>query len=434
MDYREAMNFINDKSKLGIVPGLDNVRELLLRLGNPQNEIKCLHIAGTNGKGSIFAFVEDILLAAGYKVARYVSPTIFTYLERFSINKKLMEEENFAKYISEISDIIKKMEEDGFGSPTAFEIETAVAFMFFRDRKVDFALIECGMGGSLDATNVIEKPTATVIASISMDHMQFLGDTLNEIAENKAGIIKENSIVVAYPQEACAARVLEKKCELTGSRLIMIEESQVCITSRAMEKTEFIFDGKRYCIRLLGDYQVYNAACAIALCERLSVTCGIRADYDIIKNAIEGTSWQGRFTKIKDKPAVFVDGAHNEKAWLNLAETLNKYFTNKRIIYIIGVLKDKEYEKLADILCKNMKYAVAVTPPVARGLDKDILCECIKRRGVPCSTAGNEEEALEKAFLQAGADDIILVCGSLSFLSGYLTFYERQGSTSDGKN
>ncbi len=417
MNYTEAIKYIEDKNKLGIVPGLDSIKELLRRLGNPENKCKSLHIAGTNGKGSVFAFVESALIEAGYKIGRYISPTIFTYLERFQINKNYMMEETFAQIMDKVSEAINDMESEGYNSPTAFEIETAVAFLFFEEENCDYMLIECGMGGTLDATNVIASPEISVFAQISMDHMQFLGETLYEIAMNKSGIIKDNSICVTAPQNKTVEKVLADACDMHKTKLIIADEARVEIIDENYEFTSFKYKDEEYGIRLLGEHQITNAITAIEVLKKLKIR------YDYIKKGLEITEWKGRLTKVCDKPLCFVDGAHNEAAWLALKNNVNKYFTNKQIIYIIGVLKDKEYQKMVDILCDTMEYAVTITPNTPRGLDKKILSEIIIEKGIKTDMADTPKEAVKKAVSYARGDydnNVILVCGSLSFISDYM--------------
>lgn len=426
MDFSMAMNYIDEKNKLGIVPGLDGIYELLRRLDNPQDKVKCLHIAGTNGKGSIFSFMENILLEEGYKVGRYISPTIFTYLERFQINQEIIAEDDFTRLISKIAACVKEMEADGFMSPTAFEIETALTFLYFYENNVDYALIECGMGGELDATNVIKKPVASVMASISMDHMQFLGDTIEKIAKTKAGIIKSDSMLVSYPQEESVCSVLKSECENKTATYACVNIDDVTILSQALEQTEFLYKQEKYAIRLIGDYQIYNAATAILLCEKLNEKAsGTMIKTESIKRGLMKTYWPGRMSKIHEKPLIYVDGAHNEKAWLELYTAVNKYFTNKQIIYIIGVLRDKEYTKMVDILAPTMKEAITVTPANKRGLEKECLAKLISEHGVPAVTACDCEDALTVAMGKASSDDVILVCGSLSFISEYLVYFDK---------
>ncbi|MBQ9609237.1 MAG: bifunctional folylpolyglutamate synthase/dihydrofolate synthase [Lachnospiraceae bacterium] len=414
MDINAAMEYIDRKNKLGIVPGLDNVRELLRRLDNPQDKCKALHISGTNGKGSIFAFVESALIEAGFTVGRYISPTIFEYLERFQINKKNMDEDTFCRLLEQVADVIEKMEKDGYPSPTAFEIETAIAFLYFAEKKCDYTLIECGMGGTLDATNVIKNKLISVIAQISIDHTAFLGDTIEQIAVHKAGIIKEDSVCVSAPQMEEAVRVLKTVCAEKNSEFVMVDETDFHIEKDETDGIFFSYKGEEYDIGLIGAHQIINASTAIEVLKILNI------DYEFIKEGLHKTEWKGRLTKVNDRPLMYVDGAHNEAAWIYLKNNINKYFTNKKIIYIIGVLKDKEYEKMIDILCDNMSYAITITPDTPRALDNYKLAELISNKGIKAETADTYEDAVRMAFDAAGDEDVIMVCGSLSFISDYL--------------
>ena len=414
MDINTAMDYIDKKNKLGIVPGLDNVKELLRRLDNPQDKCKALHISGTNGKGSIFAFVEASLIEAGFTVGRYISPTIFEYLERFQINKINMSEEVFCRLLERVAGVIEEMEADGYSSPTAFEIETAIAFLHFAESKCDYILIECGMGGTLDATNVMKRPLVSVIAQISIDHTAFLGDTIDKIAGHKAGIIKKNSLCVSAPQSEEAEWVLRTVCAKEKTKLIMVDEQYISVEKDEIDGITFSYKGEKYDISLIGAHQIINAATAI------EVLKAIHIDYEFIRSGLHNTEWKGRLTKVCDKPLMYVDGAHNEAAWLNLKNNVNKYFTNRKIIYIIGVLKDKEYKKMVDILCDSMAYAITVTPDTPRALDNYTLAELIRNKGIMVETADTYENAVRKAFDTAKDEDVIMVCGSLSFISDYL--------------
>ncbi len=418
MDFAMAMDYIEDKNKLGSVPGLDNVKELLRRLDNPQNKCKCLHIAGTNGKGSIFSFVEEILLQEGYTIGRYVSPTIFTYLERFQINKETISENEFAKWLSIIKKHVDDMEREGLQSPTAFEIETALAYLYFCEKNVDYALIECGMGGLLDATNVIDNPVASVMASISMDHMEFLGNTQKKIAKQKTGIIKKNSMCISYPQDRTVTRVIIDKCCKENTNLVFVSKNDLEEISITDKESVFRYKDRTYTISLLGEHQLFNAATAIEVIKN----SGISVKEKSIVAGLKNTVWKGRMTKVSEKPPIYVDGAHNEQAWKILKNTVNKYFTNRNIIYIIGVLRDKEYTKMIDILKSTMSYAVTVTPDTPRGLEKETLAKLISNVGIPVETAEDTDMAIKLAKAQIKKDDVILVCGSLSFISEYLNY------------
>ncbi len=421
MDFATAMKYIEEKNKLGSVPGLDNIKELLKRLGNPEKDLKCLHIAGTNGKGSIFAFLQEIMIENGLTVGRYVSPTIFDYLERFQINKNYMLKENFSELLTRVSEVIREMMQDGFSSPTSFEIETAIAFLYFKEKNVDYVLVECGMGGRLDATNVLENPVVTVMASISYDHMQFLGESLEKIAGEKAGIIKPGSICVSYPQKPEVSKVLREYCAKINATYVEVDKNNIDVIEENIEKSDFSYKGEEYSISLMGKHQIYNASVAVEVAKRI-----FSFRRDSIDKGLKDTKWYGRMTKVCDRPYIFVDGAHNEKAWSMLSNTINKHFTNREIIYIIGVLKDKEYDKMVDILKDTMSYAIAITPDTPRGLDKNVLANLLLVNGVPADTAEDCKDAISKAIFKADKEDVIMVCGSLSFIGEYLNFdYEE---------
>lgn len=442
MNYLEAQNYMEEKGRLGIVPGLTQVKELLRRLGNPQDVCRTLHIAGTNGKGSIFAFVQESLLAAGYHVGRYISPTILTYLERYQMDRCYMSEEKFAALLTEVAAVIETMETEGFASPTAFEIETAVAFLYFARNHVDYVLLECGMGGREDATNVLAKPEVCVFAQISMDHMQFLGDTLTKIATEKAGIIKPYTTVISAPQVPEVSKVLRETCEAQHASYIEVTPSDWEVVQMNLDGTDLV-DGREktdgvnrdadsgerqqpYHIPLLGEHQVANAQTAITVLRTLYI------EETAIHNGIAQTTWPGRMTRVAEHPSIYVDGAHNAAAWEYLRTSVEKYFTNCRVIYIIGVLKDKEYGKMVEILAPTMAAAVVITPDTPRGLPKEILASLLQAKGVPVQLADTSAEALQKARKQADETDVILVSGSLSFLAEYLQLEsgdERHGAS-----
>ena len=419
MNYDLALQYIEEKNKLGIVPGLDNIKELLTRLGNPQDKCRCLHIAGTNGKGSVFSYVQDVLMEEGYTVGRYISPTIFTYLERFSINKQNIDEDLFAKYLTEVAHIVDKMVEEGFHSPSAFEIETAIMFLYFEREKVDFVLVECGMGGLLDATNVIRNPFVVAFAGISMDHMNFLGDSITKIAQNKAGIIKEGCLCVSSPQVNVVKDILAETCEKMKASIKIVSEGEINCISSDISGSTFNYKGHKYKISLLGEHQLVNAATAIEVIFAMR-SQGIVISDDSISRGLLQTIWPGRMTVMRKNPYVIVDGAHNVAAWESLTKSINKYFTNREIIYIIGVLRDKEYDKMVDIFSDNMKLAITVTPDNKRALEKEVLADIIRSHNIEAYTAKTSCEALEIALAKATEDDVILVCGSLSFIAEYL--------------
>ena len=424
MNYNEVISYIEKRNLLGSVLGLDNIKALLKKLGNPERSVPAMHIAGTNGKGSIMAYVENVLIEAGLKVGRYISPTIFDYRERWQICKEYISKEDCAELLSKVIGTVEEMEQSGEGRPTSFEIETAAAFLYFKEAGCDIMLIECGMGGSQDATNVFLKTPIDVIASISFDHMQFLGNTLEAITSEKLGIVKDRDILVSYPQSEIPEKVIdafasEKK---NYQRYRKTDRSSITTLESGIWGTEFIYKNENYHISMAGGAQVYNAATAI---EALEAFNDIAADYklkkidkDTVRKGLAKTFWPGRFTVIGSEPLFIADGAHNEDAWCRLSEDINKYFTNRKIIFIIGVLKDKEYDRMLDILTPFMKHAITLTSNSPRALDGRTLAGFIGERNVAAEYSESISDAIDRALEIADqeSDSVIIACGSLSFI------------------
>lgn len=420
MTYSEVTDYINEKNKLGSVFGLDGIKELLKKLGNPEKGIPAIHIAGTNGKGSVMAFVEETLIESGYNVGRYISPTIFDYRERWMHNKEWASEEEVAEAIAKVKDAVSEMEKDGIASPTSFEIETAAAFILFHAWNVDIMLIECGMGGRLDATNVIEENVINVLASISLDHMQFLGDTVEAIATDKLGIVRDGSILVSYPQLDKVTRVVRAYSREHANKLFSPDIKELRIIDESVYGSDFIYKGNKYRINMGGRYQIMNALTAIHVLEELeSLDFGNNAvkplsEEDIIRGLAK-TEWPGRFQVLSKEPLIIVDGAHNEDAWMRLRESLDYYFTNKSFIYIIGVLADKDYLKMVDILSRDIEEVFTVQSDNPRALPAGDLARVFKEAGINAEETDGLSDALIKAKRKYRKDEnVIIICGTLS--------------------
>lgn len=428
MTYEEARRYIEYTDTLGSVPGLDSIKELLKRLGDPQEKVKVVHIAGTNGKGSICAFLDKILEDAGYTVGRYISPTIFTYLERFQINGTYMTEDTFAEYLDRVKTVADAMVADGKNRPTSFETETAIAFCYFADKKVDALLLETGMGGTLDATNVCTKPVCTIIASISMDHVRFLGDTLGEIYDHKLGIMKYGVPCVSYPVQKELLPQWIEKCEeqdvLKSS--IMINDEDIVIHYSRPDGSYFSYKGEDYQLTVPGIYQVYNSVVAIETAFVLQ-----NNGYDLkkvnIKNGLLTTMWKGRFQKLLDRPPVYVDGAHNPGGWSALRENIDTYFPGKKLIYVCGVFRDKAYMKMLDIMMPGAVGFIATQPPNSRALDSNELAELAGSYIDSVYVQNNAAVAVRQAIKMAGsiADSVVVIFGSLSFIGPVIEMAER---------
>ena len=447
MNYSEAREYLKNVNKLGSILGLNTIKELLKRLGNPQNELKVVHIAGTNGKGSIMTFVQNILMESGYKVGRYCSPAVFNEREIIRINDEYISEEQSADLLTRIKEKCDSMYSEGLPHPTSFEIETAEALMFFKEQNCDIALIECGMGGETDATNVFEKVLCSVIATISLDHTQFLGSTIEEITKVKSGIIKENCPVVMSKQTGEAESVIKKVCKQNNSKLIIPTEQDfenVEIDGLTTKVTYKASNNKEYILNLqaLGTYQIKNAKTAVevalvldkALTEKTDIcdesdknnSTGMENNINNsgntieknIKKGIEKTVWPGRMEVISKEPLIIIDGAHNPGAVLELRKTLDLYFTNKRITFIMGVLSDKDFSKEAEIIADRAERIITITPNNSRGLDGHKLAETLVKYNHNVQVADSLKQAAEESIytIKENRADMILAFGSLSYL------------------
>lgn len=421
MNVAEAMNYIEEKNQLGSVLGLENIKELLFRLGNPQNQCKVVHIAGTNGKGSILAFIDAVLQDAGYRVGRYISPTVFSYFERFQINGNYIAETAFAAYLSRIRAVVEEMEADGIQGVTAFEIETALAFLYFLDEQVDVVLLETGMGGRLDATNVVAKPICTILASISLDHTKILGDTIEAIAYEKTGILREDVPCVVYPINEAAMPVIEEQCSLHNADLIAPDLDELVIKRQDLTQELFDYKNVEYSIGLLGEHQVYNAITAVealmVIDKFLKSTGEDGLEKVNIVNGLHNAKWKGRFEILERNPYVIRDGAHNPDAAKQLYQLMTKHFTNHRIIYIIGVLGDKDHQAILSLLVPlAWKVYVVTVPDNPRALPAKKLAEEVNAYCNQVEIAASPEQAYERAKAEATSEDVILAFGSLYYI------------------
>lgn len=420
MNYEETLDYIASLSAYGIVPGLDNIMELCRRLGNPQEKLSFVHIAGSNGKGSVLAYVSTILKCAGYKVGRFSSPAIFEKREIIQVNGRSITKKAFCELVERIKTVCEKMVADGLSHPTPFEVETAVAFLYFAECGCDIVVMEVGMGGREDATNLIQNTKVAVLTSISMDHMQFLGKSLKEIAWQKAGIIKNTCYVVSAVQNADCMQVIEE--EAAKKEAILTVAGEAVKVKYGLTKQKFTYKnaaGMQFSdleITLAGKQQIANATLAVEVIGKLA-ECGYKVSEKQLRKGLYETTWPGRFQVLGEKPYFVIDGAHNEDAAKKLAESIRFYFTNKRIIYIIGILRDKEYEK---VIAETYAYAdqiITVTSPDnPRALHALDLAQTIREYHPNVTAAGSLEEAVEMAYLLAGREDVIISFGSLSYL------------------
>lgn len=418
MTYDEACEYMSGLGARGIKPGLETIESLLNALGNPQDNLKFIHVAGTNGKGSVSNFIYEILREEGYKVGVYSSPAVFNPLEIIKVNGRNISKADYA----ELVDIISKCNDM---CATRFEVETALAFMFFNNEMCDYVVLETGMGGLLDATNIVKTTIVSVLTAIGMDHMQYLGNDLHSIALNKAGIIKEKSHVVYINDEEEVEAAIIKTCENKSASFIKVDTGSIRKVKHNITGSSFSYKGNEYTISLKGTYQIYNACIAIDVANCLN-SHGHEVNVKSIYKGLKKANIKGRFEIISAKPYIVLDGAHNIPAAIALKESLNTYFTKKKYIYIMGMFRDKDTEEVINLMAPMAEHIITVTlPNRERSLTAYELADKVCRVNPMVTSADSIYEACELASLMAGSGKnmCIVAFGSLSHLSIVREYY-----------
>ncbi len=397
MDKNEALSFIHGTLKFGSVLGLSSIKNLMEYLGNPQKGMKFIHVAGTNGKGSVCSMLSEMLISAGYNTGLYTSPALVNFNERIRLNGKEISDLDLAFCTEKVKEACRKMEEGGMSHPTEFEIVTAIAFLYYKMKKADIVVLEVGMGGRLDATNIIENPLVTVITSISLDHTDRLGSTISEIAGEKCGIIKKGAVTVtsAY-QNPEALSVIEK----TAENLIVAKKPQ--LKNETLSGLTFDYANmENLFLSLTGIHQLENASIAIAVAKVIGLF-----DEDI-RNGLKNVTHPARMEVIRENPPVILDGAHNPSAMGHLKENVRKFLKGYKRNLIIGMLRDKDYEECASLIGGEFDRIITVDVPGSRALPKEELAEVLKKycndvTSMPLSEAVSEINEKE-AFVIAGS-------------------------------
>ncbi len=416
MNYGQALEYIHGALKFGIKLGLDNIQELLELMDNPHKKLKYVHVAGTNGKGSTVAFISSILKESGYRVGIYTSPYIERFTERIRINSDEISKEDLARITQYVKEKVELMALRGGNHPTEFEIVTAIAFQYFYEKDCDIVVLEVGLGGRFDSTNIIDAPLAAVITTISYDHMARLGNTLEKIAFEKAGIIKYGTDVVLYPQAPEADRVFEEVCRERDSRLHRLFFESVNIKDFSIDGQEFDYgEFKSLKIRLLGEHQVKNAVVALEAALILAQK-GYSISEDSIRKGLSDAKWPGRLELLKKEPIFLIDGAHNAEGAQTLSGFLKTYFPHKKIVFIIGILKDKDYMAMIEECAPLAEYIIAVSPNSDRALPAKALAqslECYCKNVLISDTIVN---AVAKSLDITPKDGLICAFGSLYYI------------------
>lgn len=419
----DAISKIHEFEKFGSILGLERMTSLMRELGDPQNDLKCIHVAGTNGKGSVCKYIYEILEAQGYKTGLYTSPFLEVFNERIEFDHKFISDEDLETYTDRVLEKVKVLTERGEDSPTEFEVITAVAFLYFKEKMADYVVLEVGLGGIGDSTNIIKEPEVSVITSISFDHTDRLGNTLREIAGNKAGIIKHGCPVVTSARADEALEVLRERSLKEDAELYETADTKAEIVSESLTGTVFdVTLGAKYIgleISMIGEHQIENAVCALKAIEVLQDEREIEISIDAIYEGLKKARQIGRFEVMSRDPLIIIDGAHNPDGARTLREGYEKLLKDKRLLMLIGMLKDKDTEHIIGEFRKISSDFIATEPENPRKMSADELKELLMKTGAEAISAADNGEALSKALDRIGDYDGILCAGSL-YLIGKL--------------
>ena len=424
MDFLEAQNYLEKvRSQKGIVLGLDTMRHLMAKLNNPQDKVKFIQVAGTNGKGSTAAYLTSSLSEAGIKVGRYTSPAVFSSTEQYFACGSCISESEYAKGMTAVAEAAASLDGE---TPTAFEQETALAFWYFAQKGCELAILEAGLGGDMDATNIVTTTVCSIITSISMDHCRILGNKISEIAAHKAGIIKPGAPVICIEQKEDAMEPIRAAAKAADTPLYEVHRDEVRqIFSDKRESIVFFREFENLHLKMLGSCQPENAALAVQAASVLSRSYPIEKKH--IYDGIEKTRWGGRFELHSGSPDIILDGAHNPDGIRRLRESVNQMFGAVPICYVCGVLADKDYEKEIEILFGRASNVFTVTPPSPRAMKSTDLKAAIKKRFSQLKvTSFDSEDGIEKAMEAAvSQNNPVVVCGTLTILARVKEWMKR---------
>lgn len=423
MEYSDALAYIHGTLKFGSKLGLHNVSRLLELMGNPQDKLKFVHLAGTNGKGSTAAFISSILEKSGYRTGLYTSPFLQRFTERIRVDGQEISPDDLARITAFVREKVEVMLEKGENHPTEFEIVTAMAFQYYLETNCDFVVLEVGLGGRFDSTNVIKTPELAVITTISYDHMDRLGNTLPEIAFEKAGIIKPGGDVLIYPQLPVVEKVFTNACDERGARLNKADFSQLRLNSFNVDGQAFNYkDLKNIKITLMGGHQIRNAALAIDAA-RLLASKGCNISEASIRAGLSAAKWPGRLEVLSKKPLFLIDGAHNQECAEVLRDTLDLYFPEKRRIFIVGVLKDKDYKAMVNTVLPGSSMVITVTPESDRALPAGELAMVVQDYCKNVLISDTIEKAVKTVVKEASENDVVCAFGSLYYIGAVRTAF-----------
>ncbi|KAB3529873.1 bifunctional folylpolyglutamate synthase/dihydrofolate synthase [Alkaliphilus serpentinus] len=418
MNYQQALEHIHGTYKFGSKLGIENIKYLLSMLGDPHKKLKVIHIAGTNGKGSTASFLHQILMEEGYRVGLYTSPYLESFTERIKINGENIAEEKLARITEIVKEKIEEMVQEGRNHPTEFEVVTAIAFYYYAEEAIDLLVLEVGLGGRLDATNVVENPLLSIITPIGFDHMEYLGDTLEKIAFEKAGIIKENCPTVVYPQEPGVIEVFKEVCKERKSSLEVANFEDIILHRASIEEQSFTTTilGEEYKdlkIKLIGQHQIYNSITALTAIEVLKRRADIKVSKTAIYKGLENTRWPGRLEIVGQSPLIIIDGAHNIHGAVALKNSIELYLKDYSVTLVLGMLQDKDVEGFTSLVVPLVDRVIATKPDNPRAMDANNLAEKLTAFGKELFAENDIAKAVDLAIGNTPAGGVVLVAGSL---------------------
>ncbi len=418
-NYDEVLSYLYNLERFGIKLDLSNISTILNRLGNPQHQFPSVHVAGTNGKGSVAAMLHSILCHSGYKTGIYTSPHLVDFRERIKVGQELIEKDFIFDFVQKLKDEIDR---EGF---TFFEVTTAMMFDYFAQRKVDLAVVETGLGGRLDATNMI-NPQVSVITNIGREHTKQLGDSIPRIAGEKAGIIKSNVPTITAVNQPEALDAIKKVCVEKNSKLILIQDvSNYHMLESSILGSKFSYSSnsveyENLELNLAGEHQILNAATALTIVEKLR-QLGWKVEEQAIRGGLKKVNWRARLEVFKKDPLVLLDVAHNSPGMQTLIHALDQLFPEKRIIFIFGVMEDKDHQSMLKEICRKAKFIVLTRPDYKRSADPEKLEATPKQTNTPYEIIPIIKQAYLFALKNARSDDVICITGSHFTVGEFLT-------------
>ena len=414
MNAEQAIAYIHSVCWKGSIPGLGRTQELLEKMGNPEKKLKFVHIAGTNGKGSTAAMTASILSKAGYRTGLYTSPYIYRFHERIQVDGVEISDED----LTEITEYVKPLADSMAQSPTEFELVCCIAFEYFYRKKCEIVVLEVGMGGAWDATNVIEVPEVAVITNIGLDHTEYLGDTVEKIAETKSGIFKPHGHAVVYRSTPSVEAVYERVCAERDVTLRKADFDGLVLKAHTLEGQVFDCGSrKNLVLPLLGDHQLHNASVVLSIADTL-IGEGWKISEQNIYDGIRDVRWPGRFDIVCRKPLFIIDGGHNPQCIEALVKNIRDYLAGKKVIALTGVLADKDYADMYKPVMPLVDRFVCITPPNPRKLEAEQLARYLRQAGAQAQASESILDGVKKAMELAGKDGVVLCFGSLYSIGG----------------